>query len=230
MMTPAEKRLTPNEMAKYIDHTLLKPDATPEQIAQLCAEAREYGFASVCVNPCNARQAAELVAGSDVAVCSVIGFPFGATPPEVKAFETKVAIADGAREVDMVINIGALKAGNDDLVCADIRAVVRAAHRRKAIVKVIIETALLTDEEKVRACKLVKVARADFVKTSTGFGPAGATLSDVQLMRRTVGRKMGVKAAGGIRDYDTATKMIAAGATRVGASSSVKIVQEAASR
>jgi deoxyribose-phosphate aldolase len=229
-MAQGTHEYTAAELAKYIDHTLLKPEATPDQIARLCAEARQYGFASVCVNPCNVHQAAALLTGTDVAVCSVIGFPFGATTPEAKAFEAKVAIQQGAGEVDMVINIGALKGGDDDLVLKDIQAVVRAAHRRKAIAKVIIETALLTEEEKVRACRLVKKAKADFVKTSTGFSTAGATLPDVQLMRRTVGRKMGIKAAGGIRDYETAKKMIAAGATRIGASSSVKMVQEAAAR
>jgi len=217
----------PAGIAQYIDHTLLKPDATPQQIAKLCAEAREHGFASVCVNPCNIKQAAELLRGTSVDVCSVIAFPLGATMPEVKAYETERVIWDGATEVDMVINIGALKGGDYALVQRDIEAVVHVAHRNRAIVKVIIEAAMLTDDEKIKACTLAKAARADFVKTSTGFGPGGATLHDVELMRRTVGPDMGVKAAGGIRDYETAEKMIAAGATRIGASAGVKIVQEA---
>jgi len=218
----------PASTAQYIDHTLLKPDATPEQVAQLCSEAREYRFASVCVNPSNVRQCSELLRGTPVKVCSVVGFPLGATPPEVKAYETERVIWDGATEVDMVISIGALKSGDYSLSQRDIEAVVLAAHRSRAVVKVIIEAALLTDEEKVKVCTLAKAARADFVKTSTGFGPGGATLHDVELMRKTVGPDMGVKAAGGIRDYDTVKKMIAAGATRVGASASVKIMQEAA--
>jgi len=214
-------------LARYIDHTLLKPEATPEQIAKLCAEAREYGFAAVCVNPCYVRQCAELLRGTPVQVSSTIGFPLGATLPEVKAYETELAIRDGATEVDMVINIGALKSGNDALVQRDIEAVVQVAHRHHVLTKVIIEAALLTDEEKVKVCMLAKAAQADFVKTSTGFGPGGATLHDVELMRHTVGQDMGVKAAGGIRDYETALKMIAAGATRIGTSSSVKIMEEA---
>jgi deoxyribose-phosphate aldolase len=218
----------PASTAQYIDHTLLKPDATPEQVTNLCAEAREYRFASVCVNPCNIRQCSELLRGTPVLVCSVVAFPLGATPPEVKAYETERVIWDGATEVDMVINVGALKGGDYALSQRDMEAVVQAAHRSRAVVKVIIEAALLTDEEKVKACTLAKAARADFVKTSTGFGPGGATLRDVELMRKTVGPDMGVKAAGGIRDYDTVKKMIAAGATRIGASASVKIMQEAA--
>nr|MBC7245918.1 deoxyribose-phosphate aldolase [Chloroflexota bacterium] len=214
-------------LAQYIDHTLLKPEATPEQIAKLCAEAREYGFFAVCVNPCYVRQCCELLRDTPVRVSSTIGFPLGATLPEVKAYETKLAIREGATEVDMVINIGALKSGNDALVQRDIEAVVRIAHRHHVLTKVIIEAALLTDDEKVKVCTLAKVARADFVKTSTGFGPGGATVQDVELMRRTVGPDMGVKAAGGIRDYETALKMIAAGATRLGTSASVKIMEEA---
>ena len=217
----------PAGTAQYIDHTLLKPDATPEQIAKLCAEAREYGFAAVCVNPCNIRQCAQLLSGTPVHVCSVVGFPLGATMPEVKAYEAERVIWDGATEVDMVINIGALKGGDYALVQRDIEAVVHVAHRSRAMSKVIIEAALLSDDEKVKACTLAKAAEADFVKTSTGFGPGGATLQDVELMRRTVGPEMGVKAAGGIRDYETVQKMIAAGATRIGASASVKIMQEA---
>ncbi len=216
----------PAGVAQYIDHTLLKADATPQQLGKLCAEAREYHFASVCVNPSNVRQCAELLRGTPVLVCSVIGFPLGATVPEVKAYESERAIWDGATEVDMVINIGALKGGDYALVQRDIEAVVHVAHRNRALTKVIIEAALLTDDEKVKACTVAKAACADYVKTSTGFGPGGATLHDVELMRRTVGPDMGVKAAGGIRDYPTAQKMIAAGATRIGASAGVKIVQQ----
>ena len=223
-------RQVPTGTAQYIDHTLLKPEATPAQVAKLCAEAREYRFASVCINPCNVRQCAELLRGTPVLVCSVIGFPLGATTPEVKAYEAERAIWDGATEVDMVINVGALKGGDYALVQRDIDAVVHAAHRGRAVVKVIIEAALLTDEEKVKACTLAKAAQADFVKTSTGFGPGGATLHDVELMRKTVGPDIGVKAAGGIRDYDTVKKMIAAGASRIGASASVRIMQEAAGK
>jgi deoxyribose-phosphate aldolase len=223
-------RQIPAGTAQYIDHTLLKPEATPEQIAKLCAEAREYRFASVCINPCNVRQCAELLRGTPVLVCSVIGFPLGATTPEVKAYEAERAIWDGATEVDMVINVGALKGGDYALGQRDIEAVVHVAHRGRALIKVIIEAALLTDEEKVKVCTLAKAAQADFVKTSTGFGPGGATLHDVELMRKTVGPDIGVKAAGGIRDYDTVKKMIAAGATRIGASASVKIMQEAAGK
>jgi len=224
------QRQVPAWMAQYIDHTLLKPDATPEQVATLCAEAREHHFASVCVNPCNVRQCAELLRGSSVLTCSVVGFPLGATVPEVKAYEAERVIWDGASEVDMVINVGALKGGDYALVQRDIEAVVHVAHRGRALTKVIIEAALLTDDEKVKACTLSKAAQAEFVKTSTGFGPGGATLHDVELMRRTVGPEMGVKAAGGIRDYATAEKMIHAGATRIGASASVKILQEAAAK
>jgi deoxyribose-phosphate aldolase len=220
-------RQVPAGMAQYIDHTLLKPNAAPEQISTLCAEAREYHFAAVCVNPCNVRQCADLLRGTDVDVCSVIGFPLGATMPEVKAYEAERAIWDGAKEVDMVINIGALKGGDYALVQRDIEAVVHVAHRNRALAKVIIEAALLEDEEKIKACTLAKAAQADFVKTSTGFGPGGATLHDVELMRRTVGPDLGVKAAGGIRDYEAAKKMIAAGATRIGASAGIKIVRGA---
>ncbi|MGZ0086438.1 deoxyribose-phosphate aldolase [Caldibacillus thermoamylovorans] len=211
-------------MAKMIDHTLLKPEATEEQIIQLCREAKQYGFASVCVNPAWVKAAARELSGTDVRVCTVIGFPLGATTPETKAFETNNAIENGAGEVDMVINIGALKSGDDELVERDIRAVVEAA-AGKALVKVIIETALLTDEEKVRACQLAVKAGADYVKTSTGFSGGGATVEDVALMRRTVGDKAGVKASGGVRDRETAEAMIAAGATRIGTSSGVAIVR-----
>ncbi|KQC48120.1 deoxyribose-phosphate aldolase [Geobacillus stearothermophilus] len=210
-------------IANMIDHTLLKPEATKEQIVQLCAEAKQYGFASVCVNPSWVKTAARELSGTDVRVCTVIGFPLGATTPETKAFETKNAIENGAREVDMVINIGALKSGADDWVERDIRAVVEAA-AGKALVKVIIETALLTDDEKVRACQLAVKAGADYVKTSTGFSGGGATVEDVALMRKTVGDNVGVKASGGVRDRKTAEAMIEAGATRIGTSSGVAIV------
>ncbi len=213
------------DLAKTIDHTLLKPDATQDQVAQLCFEARKYGFASVCVNPTWVELCAKLLEGSSVKVCSVVGFPLGATMPEVKAFETQESIDHGATEIDMVINIGALKARDLDLVAKDIRGVVTTAHARGALVKVIIEAVLLTDEEKNIACLLAKEAGADFVKTSTGFASGGATVHDVELMRRAVGPEMGVKAAGGVRTYEDAEKMIRAGATRIGASAGVKIVQ-----
>jgi len=218
---------TDGSLAHMIDHTLLKPDASQDQIAQLCYEASKYNFASVCINPTNVKLCAQLLKGSGVPVCTVVGFPLGATPTEVKVFETQQAIRDGATEVDMVINVGALKSRDYELVEGDIAAIARACHASNAILKVIIEAALLTDEEKVVACQLTKVAGADFVKTSTGFGPGGATPEDVALMRRVVGPTMGVKAAGGIRTYEDAQKMIAAGATRIGASASIKIVQGA---
>jgi deoxyribose-phosphate aldolase len=214
-------------LARMIDHTILKPDATQDQITQLCHEAREHHFASVCVNPANVKLCAQLLQGSDVAVCTVAGFPLGATSTEAKVFETQQAIRDGATEIDMVINIGALKSRAHELVEHDIASVARACHAGSAILKVIIEAALLTDEEKVTACQLAQAAGADFVKTSTGFGPGGASVDDVALMRRVVGPTMGIKAAGGIRTYEDAQKMIAAGATRIGASASIKIVQGA---
>jgi deoxyribose-phosphate aldolase len=212
-------------LAKMIDHTLLKPDATQEQIAQLCFEARKYGFASVCINPTWVELCAKLLEGSAVKVCTVIGFPLGATSPEVKSFETQVALDHGATEIDMVINVGALKARDLELVAKDIRGVVTTSHARNAIIKVIIEAILLTDEEKTIACLLSKEAGADFVKTSTGFASGGATVHDVALMRRVVGPEMGVKAAGGVRTYEDAENMIKAGATRIGASAGVKIIQ-----
>ncbi len=190
---------TDGSLSHMIDHTLLKPDATQDEIAQLCYEARKYGFASVCVNPSYVKLCADLLKGSDVLVCTVVGFPLGATSTESKVFETQKAIRDGATEVDMVINVGALKSRDYELVERDIASVARACHAGGAILKVIIEAALLDDEEKVAACQLAKVAGADFVKTSTGFGPGGATAEDVALMRRVVGPKIGVKAAGGIR-------------------------------
>ncbi len=216
-----------NEVAKYIDHTLLKPDATKAEIEKLCHEARTFNFASVCVNPAWVRQSAVLLLGSSVKVCTVVGFPLGATLPDVKAYETRRTILDGASEIDMVINIGALKSGLDDIVFRDILAVVEAAHEACAIVKTIIETALLTDEEKTRACLLAKEAGADFVKTSTGFSKGGATVADITLMRQAVGASVGVKAAGGVKDLSAAREMIAAGATRIGASAGIAIVQEA---
>lgn len=211
-------------LAGMIDHTLLKPNATPEQITQLCHEAAQYHFASVCVNPVNVKRCAELLKDSEVKVCSVIGFPLGATSTAVKVFETKDAIQNGATEVDMVINIGALKAGQPGVVKKDIEAVVDAAHAENALVKVIIETSLLSDEEKVSASLLAKQAGADFVKTSTGFSTAGATVPDVALMRQTVGPGMGVKAAGGIHTREEADQMIDAGATRIGASAGIRII------
>lgn len=214
-------------IARYIDHTLLKPDASQDQIAQLCYEARTYGFASVCVNPAQVKLCAQLLKDSDVKVCTVVGFPLGATPGTVKAYETQQAIRDGATEIDMVINVGALKSQDYVTVKEDIGAVVRAAHAGNALVKVIIEAALLTDEEKVIASHLSKLAGADFVKTSTGFGPGGATAEDVALMRKVVGPDIGVKAAGGVRNFADAQTMIAAGATRLGASAGVRIVKEA---
>jgi deoxyribose-phosphate aldolase len=217
------KFMATTNIAAMIDHTLLKPEATRQQIESLCQEAIEYKFASVCVNPTWVSTAKELLQGSDVMVCTVIGFPLGATTSETKAFETKNAIDHGADEVDMVINIGALKDHNDELVEKDIRAVVEAA-KGKAHTKVIIETSLLNKEEKIRACELSVKAGADFVKTSTGFSTGGATAEDIALMRQTVGPDLGVKASGGVRSTEDVQKMIEAGATRIGASSSIAIV------
>jgi deoxyribose-phosphate aldolase len=216
------------DVARYIDHTLLKPDASRDEILKLCEEAAAYGFASVCVNPYWAREAACALRGSGVKVCTVIGFPLGANTPDVKAFEARRAIFDGARELDMVINVGALKSGDDELVARDIAEVTAVTREAGCITKVIIETALLNDDQKVKACLLAKEAGADFVKTSTGFAKAGATASDVALMRRVVGNEIGVKAAGGVRDLEQAREMIRAGATRIGASVGVKIAREAA--
>ncbi|WLR60594.1 deoxyribose-phosphate aldolase [Guptibacillus hwajinpoensis] len=212
------------ELAKMIDHTALKPDTSRAQIEKLCEEAREFNFASVCVNPTWVSLAAEMLQGAEAKVCTVIGFPLGAVTTETKAFETNDAIQKGATEVDMVINIGALKDRNNDLVEQDIKAVVEAA-KGKALVKVIIETCLLTDEEKTRACELSVKAGADYVKTSTGFSTGGATVEDIKLMRNTVGPNIGVKASGGVRDLEGSQAMIDAGATRIGASAGVKIVQ-----
>jgi deoxyribose-phosphate aldolase len=209
---------------KYIDHTALKAELTEEHIKKLCDEAKKYEFYSVCVNPTWVKTCSELLSGTDVDICTVIGFPLGATTPEVKAFETMNAISNGATEVDMVINIGALKDGNDQLVLEDIRAVVNEA-KGKALIKVIIETSLLTEEEKIRACKLAVEAEADYVKTSTGFSTGGATVEDIALMRKTVGPEIGVKASGGVRNKEAAEEMIAAGATRIGASTGVAIME-----
>lgn len=214
-------------IAKCIDHTVLKPQTTEAAVRRLCAEAAEYGFASVCVNPCWVSLCAELLRGTGVAVCTVIGFPLGANTSAVKAFEAAEAIRQGATEVDMVLNVGALKDGNTDQVRDDIAAVVEAA-RGKALVKVILETCLLTDEEKRIACRLAKEAGADYVKTSTGFSTGGATEADIALMRAEVGPDMGVKASGGIRDYAAAQAMLRAGASRIGASAGVQIVAEEA--
>jgi deoxyribose-phosphate aldolase len=213
-------------VAGMIDHTLLKPDATRTDIETLCREAAEYGFASVCVNPTWVAFCAKLLSTASTVVCSVVGFPLGATTADTKHYETRRAIFDGAREIDMVINVGALKSGDLRVVERDIEAVTSPCREGGAISKVIIEAALLTDEEKITACTLAKAAGADFVKTSTGFGPGGATVADVALMRRVVGDEMGVKAAGGVRDLEGLKAMVAAGATRVGASAGVRIVQE----
>ncbi|WP_313017122.1 deoxyribose-phosphate aldolase [Acetoanaerobium noterae] len=210
-------------LSRYIDHTLLKADATENEVIKLCNEAKVYDFFSVCINPGFVELAAKELRESNVAVCTVIGFPLGASTPETKAFETRDAIQKGAAEVDMVINISKLKDKKDEEVLKDIKAVVDAADK-KALVKVIIETCLLTDEEKERACKLAKDAGADFVKTSTGFSTGGATKEDIALMRKTVGTEMGVKASGGVRTYEDAVTMIESGATRIGASASIAIV------
>ena len=220
----SELKFTPAQIAKFIDHTLLKPQATLEDIRKVCEEAKAYDTASVCVNPSYIKFVAEQLADSDVTPCCVIGFPLGATTPNTKAFEAAEAVANGAREVDMVINIGAAKSGNWALVERDIAAVVNAVEG-EAAVKVIIECCLLTDEEKVKACEAAKRVGADFVKTSTGFSPGGATIEDVRLMRKTVGPDMGVKASGGAGSYTDAVAMIAAGASRLGASSGKTIVE-----
>jgi deoxyribose-phosphate aldolase len=212
------------ELARMIDHTILKPEATQEQVKSVCEEALKYNFASVCVNPGQVPFVADMLKGSEVKVCTVIGFPLGANTSSVKAFETSETIKQGAQEVDMVINIGRLKDKDYDYVREDIKAVVEAA-KGKALTKVILETCLLTDEEKVIACKLSKEAGADFVKTSTGFSKGGATYEDIKLMRETVGPELGVKASGGVRNYEDAARMIEAGATRIGASASIAICE-----
>ncbi len=217
------------QLARLIDHTLLKPDATKDQIIKLCDEAVRYGFASVCVHPSWVRFCRERLSGCDVMVGTVVGFPLGANTSETKAFETQKAIEDGADEIDMVVNIGRLKSGEYDYVERDIQAVVEAA-RTRASVKVILETGYLTEDEKIKGACLAKQAGADFVKTSTGFGKAGATVADVALLREVVGGEMGVKAAGGIRDYQTAVKMIEAGANRIGTSSGIAIIEEASAK
>ncbi len=221
--------LPPDKVAKLIDHTLLKPEATGEEIETLCAEARRHGFYSVCVNPTWVSKAKALLRGTSVKVCAVVGFPLGAQSPEIKTLEARRALREGAQEIDMVINIGALKGKDDRMVARDIRGVVEACDEARALSKVILETALLTDEEKVRGCQLSMKAGADYVKTSTGFSKGGATVEDIALMARTVApRKLGVKASGGVRTYETLLKMVEAGATRVGSSNSVKILEEAA--
>jgi deoxyribose-phosphate aldolase len=226
----ASDRLTKIDpsIAALIDHTILKPDATRADIVKVCREARQYGFASVCVNPYWVPVVRAELAGSPVKVCSVVGFPLGATSTEAKVCETAAALRAGAQEIDMVINVGALRSGDHEAVKLDIQQVVKVAHEAAAIVKVILETALLDDNQKAVACTLAKLAEADFVKTSTGFGPAGATVQDVALMRNVVGSQMGVKASGGIRTLADLKTMTAAGATRIGASASVKIVEATA--
>ncbi len=219
--------MTARELARRIDHTLLRPEATAADIDRVCAEAARHRFAAVCVNPVWVRRAAVNLEGSGVAVATVVGFPLGASAPEVKVFEARQALRDGAHEIDMVLQIGVLKGGEHDLVERDIAGVVAACREAGAVCKVILETALLTEDEKRTACRLAKAARADFVKTSTGFGPGGVTLDDVRLLRECVGPEMGVKAAGGIRTAVQARSLLAAGATRLGTSSGVSIVSEA---
>ncbi|MFQ5663022.1 MAG: deoxyribose-phosphate aldolase [Terriglobia bacterium] len=218
----------PADIGALIDHTLLRPEASRTDILKLCEEAKQFGFATVVVNPAWVAVAAAALRDTPVKVCTVVGFPLGATLPEVKIYESEQVVKLGAQEVDMVMNVGALKSGEDEMVEQDIRGVVEVCHRGGALVKVILECALLSDEEKVRASHRAQAAGADFVKTSTGFGPGGATAHDVELMQLIVGPTMGVKAAGGIRSYEDVRKMLSAGATRIGASASVKILQEAA--
>ena len=220
--------LTKNEMARFIDHTLLKPDSTRDDINHLCQEAIRFNFYSVCVNPIYVSLASKILQGSDVKVCSVVGFPFGSNVPEVKAFEAEKAILDGANEIDMVINLGALKSGNLEKVRKDIQGVVNKAKdvQKDVKIKVIIETGLLSEKEKIIACKIVKESGADFVKTSTGINSTGATIEDVKLLRKSVGAELGVKASGGIRSYETAKNLITAGASRLGTSSGSKIINE----
>jgi len=225
---PASPGSIPEELARYIDHTILKPDATRDQVDTIISEAREHSFRSVCVNPCWVKRVADGLRGTPVLTCSVVGFPLGANTSDMKGMETRKAIRDGAKEIDMVINVGRLKSGDDDYVLKDILAVTDACRDGSAVSKVIIETALLTDDEKVRVCELSKRARANFVKTSTGFASGGATAEDIALMASVVhGAGMEVKASGGIRNFDDAKRMIDAGATRIGASASIAIVQEA---
>jgi deoxyribose-phosphate aldolase len=228
MMAVPRTIMTDANIAALIDHTLLRPDVAAADVIRLCAEARKYGFAAVCVNPWWVKLASTELAGSLVKVCTVVGFPLGASATETKVFETMLALEQGAREIDMVINIGELKGKNEEAVGADIRAVVEAAHARGAIVKAILETALLHDVEKAAACRIAMLAGADFVKTSTGFGPTGATAEDVALLRRAVGPRMGVKASGGIRTLEDLKKMVAAGASRIGTSAGVRIMEQPA--
>ncbi len=218
------EKLEDRQIARMIDHTLLRPDATPDDISKLCEEAKKYSFASVCINPCYVPMCRKLLSNSDVKVCTVIGFPLGASTTEVKRMEALQAIENGAQEIDMVMNIGMLKQGNYDYVFEDINRVVLSAKGHKVVCKVILETSLLTDEEKVKACLICKNAKADFVKTSTGFSKGGATVGDIALMRYVVGSAVGVKASGGIRTKEDAEAMIESGADRIGASASVKIV------
>ena len=216
--------MTADKIASLIDHTLLKPEATAEQIHNLCKEARQFKFASVCVNPWYVALAVKLMRGSGIRICTVAGFPLGATSTPAKVFEARQGIRDGAREIDMVMNVGALKSGDHRAVQAEIRAVADTCHRAKAICKVILENVLLADVEKIRACKLAKKAGADYVKTSTGFSTHGATVADVELMRRAVGPAMGVKASGGVRSLEDLQAMVAAGANRIGTSAGVQIM------
>ena len=216
----------PETVARLIDHTLLKPEATQDDIARLCSQAQQYSFASVCVNPFWVRFAAEALAGSSVRVCSVLGFPLGANAYVTKVLEAESALSDGARELDMVQNIGALRSGKFDVVCQEIEVIAALAHSRSAILKVILETCLLDETQKTTACRLAAEARADFVKTSTGFSSGGATIEDVKLMRATVGESMGVKASGGVRTLEALRQMVAAGANRIGTSSGVNILAE----
>jgi deoxyribose-phosphate aldolase len=224
----AARKVAPEQLAKMIDHTLLQPEASTADIRKLCEEAIEFGFFSICVNPSNVKQAHAIVRNSPVKVCCAVGFPLGAQAPEIKATETRRALREGAKEIDMVINIGALKSKDDALVLKDIRGVVEACKKSRALSKVILETSLLTHEEKIRACELSMKANADYVKTSTGFSAGGATAEDIALMARAVApKKLGVKASGGVRTYADAMKMIRAGATRIGSSNSVQIIEEA---
>lgn len=222
------ERMTKKEFAKLIDHTLLRPEATADKIIQLCEEALEFGFGAVCVAPTWVSLASKTLASSSVKVVSVVGFPLGNTLTRVKAYEASQVVKNGADEIDMVINIGALLSGQKEIVFKDIKSVIESAHQEdpKTLIKVILETSILSDDQKILACKLAQKAGADFVKTSTGFMPRGATIQDVSLLRRVVGNRLGVKAAGGIRDLSTAMEMIAAGATRLGCSSSVSIIKE----
>ncbi len=226
-MTFNENLNTPDAIAAMIDHTLLKPEATREDVARLCAEAREFEFASVCINPCWVTFAAQALAGSAVRVCTVIGFPLGANETRTKIAEARYALSDGSQEIDMVQNVGALRSGDLELVRKEIAELAEAAHSSRAILKVILETCLLTEEQKVTSCHLAMQAGADFVKTSTGFSTSGATIDDVKLMRRTVSDSMGVKASGGIRSFPALRDMVAAGANRIGTSSGVGILREA---